>query len=1391
MHKILRCLLFTYLLLSLLCASDIYAQNSAPVHAVDGECIKEWLVIGPFFPDDWGTDFLASVGGEANIIPEPGDTVSTEDERVLSWQKYTSETNVINLLDAVGNYEKSIAYAFCILQSKTEVMAQFRIGHYFGAAVWLNGEKLYSNPMSSGTVSEFDATLKAGANTLLVKVSPEWMIWTFGLQVHPLPPDRAVFSGQITDAAGKPIPDAVVLLEHDGEEAEETRTDALGNYSINVHPVRASYDLSVTSGELGCWQTGIQLREGEQRTLNLPLRKAISMEGTLLMLDDMTPHAAVPVQAISEGKAVATTLSDERGKYRFINLKPGEYQVRCQVLGGYVYYRTTDDELRVIDYESQAMEAFLGQNIGDSLRLEAGSTRTNVEFRFAAFKKGVWKNYTALDGLADNTVTAIGQARDGALWFGTYHGVSRYDGKEFITFATEDGLVHNAVRAIHRDSSGIMWFGTHGGISRYDGRKFDPPLTTADGLPSNLIAAIHRAPDGALWLGTGWWIAMPEGVGQGVSRYDGRKFENFSSEDGLKHNTVWAIHSEPGIIWFGTHIGVSQYKDGKFVNLEVDYKGLPSSGGIIRAIHGSPDGTIWFGRHGVGAYQYNDRELIVFDAEGGLLNTGVEAICSEPDGTIWFGCSGGLSRYDGKGFVNFTQRDGFPDRGVNALYYDSDGILWVGTEGGGVFQFDGETLTNLTTKDGLANNHVYATYLAPEGFLWFACRGGVSRYDGKEILRFTQKDGLRGSICTINRTPDGMMWFGVGNPDDLGIFCYDGKDFVHLTARDGLAPGAVQSGFAAPDGTIWFGTESGLSYYDSRGTGDSPHFTNFTERDGLIHKFITDIDDASDGTLWLGTAAGLSRYNGESFENFTTGYENADRWITALHCTGDNVLWFSSLGEIIRYDGQTFATITSQDKSLGIVLDIYSDSHDTVWFSTEGRGAMAYDGTAWTSLDTRDGLPGNIVSSITEDPDGSLWFGTDGGAAHYRRSKTRPGMHITSVSTEQETYRDFTTIPAFTTGTYVTINYSAMDFKTVPEKRQYRYQIKELDKGWRAPTRDAAFTNVFRKPGSYTFMVQAIDRDLNYSEPASIELRVVLPFYRRAVFLIPTIGSGTMLLVALVIMATALTRRRRQIQSYQQAAVQELQDANRVQMSLMPETAPPIEGLEIAGKCVPANTVSGDFFEYLEGRHDNEIALVVADVTGKAMKGAMNAVMVDGILSMAAEEMENLSPALLMVKLNNMLKAKMARDMNVTMVIGVINAASKTLTLSNAAHHAYPLLRRNGDIQTLRTGGLPLGMRAGIQYTEERIQLQSGDVLILMTDGIIEVKDSADNDYSESGRLERTILSFSNDTPAESIVDAIINDAMAFGGSKAQRDARSNARLRLSDDMTVVVAKIQ
>jgi len=204
------------------------------------------------------------------------------------------------------------------------------------------------------------------------------------------------------------------------------------------------------------------------------------------------------------------------------------------------------------------------------------------------------------------------------------------------------------------------------------------------------------------------------------------------------------------------------------------------------------------------------------------------------------------------------------------------------------------------------------------------------------------------------------------------------------------------------------------------------------------------------------------------------------------------VMWFATWGGgVSRYDGSEFVNLTTEDGlASNTIRAIYCDPDGIMWFGTSGGGVSYYNGVAWTSLDTGDGLAGNTVESIHQDADGSLWFATDKGVTCYRPSTTPPKVHIVSVTTDQ-TYRDLASIPAVTPGTRVTIEYNAIDLKTIPEKRQYRCRIGEIDSDWRKPTKATSFDCTFDDLGTYTFEVQAIDRDLNYSEPATVKLKVI------------------------------------------------------------------------------------------------------------------------------------------------------------------------------------------------------------------------------------------------------------------------------------------------------------
>jgi len=338
----------------------------------------------------------------------------------------------------------------------------------------------------------------------------------------------------------------------------------------------------------------------------------------------------------------------------------------------------------------------------------------------------------------------------------------------------------------------------------------------------------------------------------------------------------------------------------------------------------------------------------------------------------------------------------------------------------------------------------------------------------------------------------------------------------------------------------------------------------------------------------------------------------------------DGTLWIATLKGVARYDGTSFAYLTAQDGlATNSVQAVHRDAEGIVWCGTQGAGVSGYDGTAWTTLDTGDGLAGDRINAIDSDPDGALRIATDKGLTFYRRSRTRPRVEILSVTTDRR-HTDLSKLPPLTRGRRVTIEARAIEFKTLPERRQYRFRIIEEGKRGKReqvpylpPTRSPTHEWTPGKSGTYRLEVQAIDRDLNYSEPAAVTVEVVPPFYLSAAFLAPAGGGGAALLLSTLVFATGYYRRRREVQAYEQLTVKELGDARKMQMDLFPKNPPVFHGMEMAGHCLTANTVGGDFYDFLMSPETGQLGLVVADVTGKGMKGAMNAVMSNGILHSA------------------------------------------------------------------------------------------------------------------------------------------------------------------------------
>jgi len=240
---------------------------------------------------------------------------------------------------------------------------------------------------------------------------------------------------------------------------------------------------------------------------------------------------------------------------------------------------------------------------------------------------------------------------------------------------------------------------------------------------------------------------------------------------------------------------------------------------------------------------------------------------------------------------------------------------------------------------------------------------------------------------------------------------------------------------------------------------------------------------------------------------------------------------------------------------------------------------------------------------------------------------------------------------------------------------------------------------------------------------------------------------------------------------------QELEDAKITQLSLLPRQPPYLVGFDINGICLPAREVGGDFYDYVP-LGDNTLAIILADVSGKGLKGAMYAVLSFGFLH--AQAKFGVLPSQMLSILNEDLHSRIQERMNCAMCIATIDLDKRILRYSNAGI-PYPIVKRDGKVFELEAIGAPLGGFRNFEYADIEMKLSPGDVLVLLSDGITECtsKDDQELFYEDTERLFSVISKFDVDTDAQAMINAIRADVRDFSGDNIQ-----------NDDITIVVVKV-
>jgi PAS domain S-box-containing protein len=498
------------------------------------------------------------------------------------------------------------------------------------------------------------------------------------------------------------------------------------------------------------------------------------------------------VRAISEGRDGSLWIGTNSGLSRFKDGKFTTYTTREGLSNDYV---------RAV-YEDQHGQLWVGTTNG-----------------LDQFKDGRFVRYYTVDELGQHNVKpvhAIGESRDGSLWFGLYGGgLNRLKDGKLTAYTSKQGLSNDLITALYEDRAGSLWVGTHGGgLNRFQGSKFTA-YTKQQGLSHNSVVSIYEDREGNLWVGT-----LGHG---GLNRFRDGKFATYTTQEGLGGERTWSIaEGKDGSIWIGTEGGaLNHFKKGRFtVYRNQDWP----ANSVLRSVYVSHDGGVWIGTEGGGLSYFKDGRFTTYTTKQGLSANTVWALCEDEAGSLWIGTEGGgLNRFQEGKFTVYTRKDGLPGDVVRAIYRGRDGSLWLGTNGGLGRLKDGAFIAH-TTKDGLSSDMVRSIYEDQESTLWVGTLGGgLNRFRNGKFTAFPASAGLFDDVIWCILEDDrGNLWMNC-NKGIFQVRKQDLHDFAEgrirsLTSRaydmaDGLkggsSGGSYPAGLKASDGRLWFPTVNG------------------------------------------------------------------------------------------------------------------------------------------------------------------------------------------------------------------------------------------------------------------------------------------------------------------------------------------------------------------------------------------------------------------------------------------------------------------------------------------------------------------------------------------------------------------------------------------------------
>jgi ligand-binding sensor domain-containing protein/two-component sensor histidine kinase len=760
----------------------------------------------------------------------------------------------------------------------------------------------------------------------------------------------------------------------------------------------------------------------------------------------------------------------------------------------------------------------------------------------AAAQQASLQHYDVGDGLASSHITCIFQDPKGYLWFGTWDGLSRFDGYQFVNYGSQDGLPHGVVSSIAQDPSGHLWVATNSGIARFEDQRVTPGADRASrqvssakarftsfslGLPgnpsesekrSNEVGHIFFDKDGNMWCGTAGGlfrasVVRPQGEPQ---------FDLIAPMGRPLRGDAFVLGDSNGRIWSNIDDGLVQIVDRRVI--KYDSPDAAKKDDLI--------GMFEDARH---------RLMVVFSAgiysfvppadSGGTAHwieiySARNIICAAEadDGSLWIGTWNGVIKYKDGAASLYTTSHGLTDNAVSAVMQDREGNIWTGSLTGGICKLENESIVSYTMREGLPQQYVASVIEDRAGRIYATTSGqGVVEIVGGRAIP-VRRSGVSpfGNLQQrILQDRSGYWWMGTGT----GLFRSAGPGLVVAGAKKyGRAQGIKEdiiyhtrgsSMYADPSGVIWVSSENYLYRYDpSRGPPFQaiPLRVNNAPPTGALCMVMDQM-----GVLWVATYEGLFRFADGRLTPVEASAALPVTRVRALFIDSRGWLWlgFRYTGAaVIRDPGRQPFEIISYSTATGL-------GSDAVWSITEDDSGRIYLGTerGLDQLDvstgqvrhftTAEGLAGSEINRCMRDSRGNIWVAASGGLSRLDPRAVRhwvgpPPVYLRRVQVAGEDLAlpdtGTTQLPAIELSysrNNILIEYAGLSFRGGPGP-EYQYRLEGIDSDWSAPGLQRSVNYARLAPGSYRFLVRTIDRDgVASAEPASLEFRILPPIWRR------------------------------------------------------------------------------------------------------------------------------------------------------------------------------------------------------------------------------------------------------------------------------------------------------